>query len=70
MIQHNDNNDLGVIGSIVSIFLNILAYLDQKTITFALGCTVATLTIIYYIIKIYNEFLNTKKNKKDGRSDI
>lgn len=63
-MHYNDNNDLGMAGSIVSIFLNVYAYIDQSTVTFALGCIVATLTIIYYIIKIYNEFLNTKKNKK------
>lgn len=62
-MMHNDNNDLGVIGSIFSIMLNIVAYLDRSTVTFSLGCVVAMLTIIYYIIKIYNEFLNTKKNK-------
>ena len=69
-MHYNDNNDLGMVGSIISIFLNIIAYIDQSTVTFALGCIVALLTIIYYVIRIYNEFLNTKKNKRNGNNRI
>lgn len=67
MAMHTDNNELGAVGTVLSIFINVIAYIDRGTVTFAMGCIVGTLTIIYYIVKIYNEFLNAKKNKKNGR---
>lgn len=62
-LDNNDNN-IGVIGTTLSIVTNIIAYLDRTTVTFVLGSVVATLTIIYYILKIYHEYIKIKKDKK------
>lgn len=62
--MHNDHNHIGIFGTLVSLFFNTLAYIDRSTVTFAIGVVVGLLTIVYYVVKIYNEFLNVKKNKK------
>ena len=60
----SQDKHVGMIGTFSSIFLNVAAYIDKSTVTFVLGVVVAILTITYYVLKIYNEFLSKKKNNK------
>lgn len=62
--MHNDHNHIGIACTLISLLFNTLAYIDRSTVTFAIGIVVGLLTIVYYVVKIYNEFLNVKKNKR------
>lgn len=62
--MHDNNNHIGITGTLITLFFNALAYIDRGMVTFVIGVVVGLLTIVYYVVKIYNEFLNVKKNKK------